>query len=649
MITLEHPSFSNYLLKEKAVQSKITQYFTNCRHKSPHGCSQFNVEANPIGSKEITSSPVAPILDWSLDRIGSLKPLNRSVSAPNLEIEMAFAEGKVTPEPTISEKLSGTKMEIDPREDVLRSDRALSLPLGFYNPKKDMENPKWISTLFEELSSVKKFLTECNTLLTTLVDLHLQTICTNSKEQKLDKESSKDKSSLITTPISKSDRDIMYRSAISSKKGRKRKNSKVEASGASKKLCKTGRNITSENGRRSDGEINHEELNIAQTSELTQSTLDTEKSNLKINKYLGNHTVTQLTDNPPQNIISSLSTDQLVEMDLAPIKHPTNLKGKKEHQYILSQYQIVLSNFPKPFGILSQARRKHHLLTVLEKICPNQITVNNILQVTYLYFNHCRARALITFSEIKFVTLICKCKSLLLREGIFVSRYFTNAAPPQPLIVHTPIVSTILPNKTRNIKDQTKPESGKHDSNKSNNEKDFNAIESSHFSSLAITKEEEELIESFSGLSQATQTEIITRMEKLKRYLLNVCSIKEPPLEICEKKDNRKTITAEINPLTWTEMRYLDNFENGLLHTNRTLKKIAPKTKGLVRSNVSCIHPTLEIIEEVSVDKSANNSNVCLTTTTNNNIKTNSDVPDTQMVFPTTTQSSPFYTVRANI
>nr|XP_016847445.1 PREDICTED: uncharacterized protein LOC103278341 [Anolis carolinensis] len=107
-------------------------------------------------------------------------------------------------------------------------------------------------------------------------------------------------------------------------------------------------------------------------------------------------------------------------------------------EMILVPNKLVISNYPKPLGLLSPAERKGHLLRVLEVVGCNVISLAEITQIEYLFYNYSHARAVITCTNKQVTNKLYCLKEKLMELGMSISRYFINSSPPFPLFKQEP-------------------------------------------------------------------------------------------------------------------------------------------------------------------------------------------------------------------
>ncbi|CAI5782947.1 Hypothetical predicted protein [Podarcis lilfordi] len=145
------------------------------------------------------------------------------------------------------------------------------------------------------------------------------------------------------------------------------------------------------------------------------------------------------TPNSKQDILIQDPWSYILSVDESNPSKKRNLinRTNKNWNLVLYRNKLVLSNYPKPPGLLSQKERKAHLLNLLKIYMPGILNnPTDLAQVEYLYFNGFLARAVVSFYKGRLAKQVYKCREQLETSGIRISRYFKNEAPPIPLIPH---------------------------------------------------------------------------------------------------------------------------------------------------------------------------------------------------------------------
>ncbi|XP_061444660.1 fatty acid-binding protein, liver isoform X1 [Rhineura floridana] len=386
----------------------------------------------------------------------------------------------------------------------------------------------WLFTLTKDIEHIKNFICETNKLLTTLVEAYRNYLplfdpisrpnLTQSQQMSQTNSKQKDKRNLVTNL-------------------RKRHGKTVRPS----KLSKLSKNIKRPKFRQ------YVKMNFSKLFKILESLVESkgkQQANYSSQPKIRDH-VKRIIDPEILRVPAQLKDPKTsIHKQTTPNQTCSHTDTKRtktqtptlKWQLKLVRRKLVLTNYLKPPGHLTQWERKIHLLKLLNSVLPDRFLLSNISSVEYLYYNRSMARAVVMFDSWEKADLLLQRKMSLWHYGIEIKRFFMNIALPQALCLYFP---------TKNLKENV---NAKHltkqaESNLSQDvplhldqtvHSSDSIKELSRFELTQMSKTEEEtgpyideevrLLEAYIDLSSGAQFDIVQRLQNLTSLLISKSS-----------------------------------------------------------------------------------------------------------------------------
>ncbi|XP_061482239.1 uncharacterized protein LOC133384347 [Rhineura floridana] len=544
-------------------QQKITRVLSNSQQ-----------DDLPIQTFLATPTPS----DWSFTTKDLIHWKEDSSSTPNLASEIARVEieeleralqlpldaGVLENESSLMESGRSTeprKSEERPKRHVTNIHKTLELQncgtqASVIDCNQHSPTFEGVCKLAAELVHIKAFLAECNQLLMTLVEFHLKSSVQSQREAS---------ASVWVIPSVKAPSEVapLVPPSFTSEATKKEKKKKKVPPKAKK--TKNLKNLKTIRGNK----MNFQKLFalLGQPQPQAKS-----KEDVPTQEILKKDSPTQLEVVISKMDFSALAMLQQKEsargqerdfsgevaehedlsMEALPIDQPDPLYPYK-WKLVWVQRKIVLENFPKPPGLLSQLDRKLHLLEFLSFCVPISLQMRDIIEVEYLYFNGINARAVVSFSSTKLPKDLLYFKQTLIRQGVVIRRYFENKASPHLLIPRKmqrdPPSQASKPNsKSLSVQPALDPAelyiSGDKDIPQVTDSLLASALQGVQQPTIwpfdPLDEDEKALLHSFSSLPSRGRLEILSRLDQMKLHLENIHLQSSMPLSSSGGEKNGK-------------------------------------------------------------------------------------------------------------
>ncbi|XP_061448589.1 uncharacterized protein LOC133368404 [Rhineura floridana] len=360
-------------------QAKITHFFLP---------KQNDMQPHEEAHEPLPSS--GPTLDWSLDRISDIYGLRKDLSSLNLEKELAAADHHSHSQPKENVQAENlASIDPVPLRGNLNNETFKSTSDPPPSPcVNNIPVMGWALLLLEELDLIKTFLSECNTLLNTLVTVVGKANRVNGDKEKVFTTSNLE--NMSTRPA---------KTTIQHPQIQKGARKCEQTPGKRKIISKKSKNIKNSKFPR------YRKLNYKLLFKLldTTSSQISEPQPAEAPKEAPKEPSKRKTETKTMAVATPILSSQVP----APTALPTDYVSwhsqahrtpsttglyktaaqrhpiKTHWDLVLNLNKLALINYPKLFGFQPQHFRKLHFLDLLDPILPGQICTSHINYIEY--------------------------------------------------------------------------------------------------------------------------------------------------------------------------------------------------------------------------------------------------------------------------